>query len=34
MVDIVILICEILGPVAAVIIGITLLAIAMDKIRV
>ena len=34
MVEIVILICEILGPVAAVIIGITLLAIAMDKIRV
>jgi hypothetical protein len=34
MVDIVILICEILGPVAAVIIGITLLAIAVDKIRV
>ena len=34
MVDIVILSCEILGPVAAVIIGITLLAIAMDKIRV
>jgi hypothetical protein len=34
MVDIVILICEILGPVAAVIIGFTLLGIAMDKIRV
>mgnify|MGYP001551060236 CR=1 FL=1 len=34
MVDIVILICEILGQVAAVIIGFTLLGIAMDKIRV
>jgi hypothetical protein len=34
MVDFVILICEILGPLAAVIIGVTLLAIAMDKIRV
>jgi hypothetical protein len=34
MIDIVILICEVLGPVAAVIIGITLLGIAMDKIRV
>jgi len=33
MVDIVILICEILGPAAAVIIGLTLLAIAMEKIR-
>jgi hypothetical protein len=34
MVDIVILICEFLGPAAAVVIGFTLLAIAMEKIRV
>ena len=34
MIDLVILICEILGPLAAVIIGITLLGIAMEKIRV
>jgi hypothetical protein len=34
MVDLVILICEILGPAAAVVIGVTLLAIAMEKVRV
>jgi hypothetical protein len=34
MIDFVILICEILGPLAAVIIGLTLLGIAMEKIRV
>ena len=33
MVDIVILVCEFLGPAAAVAICITLLLIAMDKIR-
>jgi hypothetical protein len=34
MVDIVITVCEILGPAAAVGIGITLLLIAMEKVRV
>jgi hypothetical protein len=34
MVDLVILICVILGPAAAVAIGLTLLGIALDKIKV
>lgn len=34
MVDFVILVCEFLGPVAAVVIGFTLLGIALDKVRV
>jgi len=34
MVDIVITVCEFLGPAAAIAIGITLLMIAMEKIRV
>ena len=34
MVDIVIVVCEFLGPAAAVVIGLTLLGIAMEKIRV
>ena len=33
MVDIVITICELLGPAAAVAISVTLLLIAMEKIR-
>ena len=34
MVDIVIAVCEFLGPAAVVAIGITLLLIAMEKIKV
>jgi hypothetical protein len=34
MVDLVITVCEIFGPGAAIIIGITLLGIAIDKINV
>jgi len=34
MVDIVITVCEFLGPAAAILICLTLLAIALDKIRV
>jgi len=33
MVDFVIVICKILGPAAAIVIGIILLLIAMEKIR-
>ena len=33
MVDIVILVCELLGPAAAIAIAVTLLLIAMEKIR-
>jgi len=34
MVDVVITVCEILGPGAAIIIGLTLVGIAMEKIEV
>jgi hypothetical protein len=34
MVDIVIMVCELMGPAAAILIGITLLGIALEKIRV
>ena len=34
MVDIVITVCELMGPIAATVIGIILLGIALEKIRV
>jgi hypothetical protein len=34
MVDLVITVCELMGPIAATIIGIILLGIALEKIRV
>ena len=34
MVDVVIMVCEFLGPAAAIMISITLLLIAMEKVRV
>jgi len=34
MVDLVITVCELMGPIAAAIIGVILLGIAMEKIRV
>jgi len=34
MIDLVITVCEITGPLAAILIGLTLLGIAMEKVRV
>lgn len=34
MIEVVITICELAGPAAAILIGVTLAAIALDKVRV